>query len=104
MTGQWAVADDQQLTVLRILADRRQALSEDHTGMISQLHQLLLDLIPGGAKTSLSAAQARKLLARVRPRDAAGKARRRVAAGTRDTIPSRPNPKKTPYAAFCGTL
>jgi transposase len=48
--------------------------------MISQLHQLLPGLIPGGAKKALSAAQARQLLAGVRPRDAAGKARRRVAA------------------------
>ena len=31
--------------------------------MICQLHQLLADLIPGGAKKSLSAAQARALLA-----------------------------------------
>jgi transposase len=37
-------------------------------------------LIPGGAKKALSAAQARQLLASVRPRDAAAKARRRVAA------------------------
>ena len=65
---------------LRLLADRRRALGEDHTRMISQLHQLLLELIPGGAKRDLSAAQARKLLATVRPRDVAGKARRRVAA------------------------
>jgi transposase len=48
--------------------------------MVSQLHQLLLELIPGGAKKSLSAAQAKALLATVRPRDAAGKARRRIAA------------------------
>jgi transposase len=48
--------------------------------MISQLHQLLLELIPGGAKRDLSAAQAKAMLAKVRPRDAAGKARRRVAA------------------------
>jgi transposase len=48
--------------------------------MICQLHQLLLELIPGGAKKALSAAQAKALLARVRPRDAAGQARRRVAA------------------------
>jgi hypothetical protein len=48
--------------------------------MVSQLHQLLLELIPGGAKKDLSAAQAKTLLATVRPRDAAGKARRRVAA------------------------
>jgi hypothetical protein len=48
--------------------------------MVSQLHQLLLQLIPGGAKKDLSAARARTLLASVRPRDAAGKVRRRVAA------------------------
>ena len=80
MPGLRRVADDQQLAVLRILADRRRSLGEDHTRMVSQLHQLLLELIPGGAHTSLSAAQAKALLARVRPRDAAGKARRRVAA------------------------
>jgi transposase len=66
--------------VLRILADRRRALGEDHTRMVCQLHQLLLELIPGGAKKDLSAAQAKALLAKVGPRDAAGKARRRVAA------------------------
>ncbi|WP_205751860.1 hypothetical protein [Cryptosporangium phraense] len=58
------VVDDQQLAVLRTLADRQ-----------SQLHQLLLLLIPGGAKKFLSEA----LLATVRPRDAAGKTRRRPA-------------------------
>ena len=80
MTGLRPVVDDQQLTVLRILADRRRALGEDHTRMVCQLHHLLLELIPGGAKKDLSAAQAKVLLARVRPRDLAGKARRRVAA------------------------
>jgi transposase len=80
VTGLRRVVDDQQLAVLRILADRRRSLGEDHTRMVSQLHQLLLELIPGGAKKDLSAAQARALLAGVRPRDAAGKARRRVAA------------------------
>jgi transposase len=49
-------------------------------GWRSQLHRLLLELIPAGAKKDLSAAEARKLLATVRPRDAAGKTRRRVAA------------------------
>jgi transposase len=60
--------------------DRRRSLGEDHTRMVSQLHQLLLELIPGGAKKDLSAAQAKALLATVRPRDGAGKTRRRVAA------------------------
>jgi transposase len=78
--GLHPVINDEQRTVLRILVDRRRALGEDHTRMTSQLHSLLLELIPGGAKKDLSAAQAKKLLATVRPRDAAGKARRRVAA------------------------
>jgi hypothetical protein len=80
MIGLRQVVNDQQLAVLRILANHRRSLGEDHTRMISQLHQLLLELIPGGAKKDLSAAQAKALLARVRPRDTAGKARRRVAA------------------------
>jgi transposase len=80
MTGLRPVVDDQQLTVLRVLVDRCRSLGEDHTRMISQLHQLLLELIPGGAKKDLSAAQAKVLLAKVRPRHAADKARRRVAA------------------------
>jgi transposase len=48
--------------------------------MISQLHQLLLELIPGWAKKDLSAAQAKELLAGVLPGDPAGQAGRRVAA------------------------
>ena len=48
--------------------------------MVAQLHQLLLELVPGGAKKDLTAAQAKAILAKVRPRDSVGKARRRVAA------------------------
>ena len=80
MTGLRPVVNDEQLAILRILVDRRRSLGDDHTRMVSQLHQLLLELIPGGAKKDLSARQARALLAKVRPRDAAGKTRRRVAA------------------------
>jgi transposase len=80
MAGLRPVVNDEQLAVLRLLVDRRRALGEDHTRTVNQLHELLLELIPGGAKKNLSAAQAKALLAKVRPRDAAGKARRRVAA------------------------
>src|SRR3954465_6025788 len=80
MTGLRPVVNDEQLAVLRILVDRRRSLGDDHTRMVSQLHQLLLELIPGGAKKDLSARQAKALLAKVRPRDSAGKTRRRVAA------------------------
>jgi transposase len=80
MAGLRPVVVDEQLAVLRVLADRRRSLGEDHTRTVSQLHHLLLELIPGGAKKDLSAAQAKVLLAKVRRRDVAGKTRRRVAA------------------------
>jgi transposase len=80
MSGLRPVVSDEQLAVLRLLVDRRRSLGEDHTRMVSQLHQLLLELIPGGAQKSLSAAQAKVLLATVRPRDVAGRTRRRLAA------------------------
>jgi transposase len=35
MSGLRRVADDQQLAVLRILADRRRSLGEDHTRVVS---------------------------------------------------------------------
>jgi hypothetical protein len=64
MAGLRRVADDQQLAVLRILADRRRSLGEDHIRMICQLHRLLLELGPGGARKDLSAAQALVLQAK----------------------------------------
>jgi hypothetical protein len=54
-------------------------------GKTSQLHQLLLGLIPGRGKRDLSSAQAKALLATVWPRDIAGKTRRRVAASSSRT-------------------
>jgi transposase len=80
MTGLRPVVPDDQLTVIRMLADRRRSLGEEHTRKVSQLHALLLELLPGGAKKDLSAAQAKALLAKVRPRDQVGKTRRRLAA------------------------
>lgn len=80
MAGLRPVVDDEQLAVLRTLVDRRRSLGEEHTRMVTQLHHLLLELVPGGAKRFLSAAQAKQILAGIRPRDAAGKVRRRIAA------------------------
>jgi transposase len=80
IAGLRPVVADEQLAVLRMLADRRRALGEEHTRKVSQLHALLLELLPGGAKKDLSAAQAKALLAKVRPRDLVGKTRRRLAA------------------------
>jgi transposase len=80
VAGLRPVVGDADLDVLRLLADRRRSLGEEHTRKVSQLHALLLELIPGGAKKDLSAAQAKQLLATVRPREVAGKTRRRLAA------------------------
>jgi transposase len=80
MAGLRPVVADDQLEVLRLLVDRRRALGEEHTRKVSQLHALLLELLPGGAKRDLSAAQAKRLLAGVRPRDVVGKTRKRLAA------------------------
>src|SRR5262252_3187340 len=63
-----------------MLAGRRDELGRARTQTINRIHRLLLELIPGGAKQFLSAAQARALLATTRPRDIVGKTRRRLAA------------------------
>ncbi|WP_131104668.1 IS110 family transposase [Ornithinimicrobium sufpigmenti] len=76
MSGLRPVINDDQLEVLRMCVDRRRSLGEEHTRKVCQLHKLLLELIPGGAKTSLSAAQAKELLKKVRPTTAAGKVRK----------------------------
>ena len=76
MSGLRPVINDEQLEVLRMCVDRRRSLGEEHTRKVCQLHKLLLELIPGGAKTFLSAAQAKELLKKVRPTTAAGKVRK----------------------------
>jgi transposase len=80
MSGLRPVVNNEQLAVLRLLVDRRRSLGDEHTRKMSQVHQLLLEQIPGGAKKDLTAAQAKAMLAGYRPRDVAGKTRRRVAA------------------------
>ncbi|WP_433580540.1 IS110 family transposase [Nocardia brasiliensis] len=72
------VHSDSELIALGMLADRRDELGQARTDAVNRLHRLLLELLPGGAKKFLSAAQARKLVATVKPRDPAGKVRRRL--------------------------
>jgi transposase len=73
-------AQDGDLVALRLLVDRRDELSRRRVQALNRLHRLLAELIPGGAKRDLSALQAKALLASVRPRDVAGRTRRRMAA------------------------
>ena len=74
------VAADDDLVALRLLVDRRDELGSARTATVNRLHRLLAELIPAGAGKDLSAAQAKALLASVRPRDVAGKTRKRLAA------------------------
>jgi transposase len=74
------IAVDDATVALRLLVDRRDELGVARTQTLNRLHRLLLELLPGGAKKYLSVAQAKTLLAGVRPRDVVGKTRRRLAA------------------------
>src|SRR5215475_1979642 len=74
------VRDDPELTVLRLLCDRRDELSRARAQALNRMHRLFLELVPGGAPVKKSASQYKCLLAGVRPRDQAGKMRRRMAA------------------------
>ncbi len=71
---------DEQLEVLRMLVDRRDELTQTRVQTVNRLHRLLSELTPGKAKKDLTALQAKAILAGVRPRDLAGKTRRRLAA------------------------
>src|SRR5215203_1128242 len=71
---------DGELQVLRMLTDRREALTRRRVQTVNRLQALLAELLPGQAKKDITALQAKKMLASVRPRDIAGKTRRRIAA------------------------
>jgi transposase len=70
---------DDATVALRLLIDRRDELGVARTQTVNRIHRLLLELLPGGAKKDLTAAKAKTLLAGVRPRDIAGRTRRRLA-------------------------
>ena len=70
---------DGELEALRMLCDRRDELTRLRVQTINRLQRLLAELVPGQAKKDLTALQAKAILASVRPRDIAGKTRRRIA-------------------------
>ncbi|HET7476309.1 MAG TPA: IS110 family transposase [Dermatophilaceae bacterium] len=70
---------DGQLEALRMLTDRREALTRRRVQTVNRLHALLAELLPGQAKKDITPLQAKTMLS-VRPRDVAGKTRRRIAA------------------------
>ena len=74
------LAYDAQLEALRLLVDRRAELSRARVQCVNRLHRLLAELVPGQGKKNITTGQAKTILASVRPRDVAGKTRRRLAA------------------------
>ena len=78
--GLRTISADDATVALRLLIDRREQLGVTRVQVINRIHRLLLELLPGGAKKHLSVAQAKELLGKVRPRDIAGKTRRRLTA------------------------
>jgi transposase len=73
------VRPDDTTEILRMLTTRRQEIVELRIATVNRLHEVLCQLIAGGAKRHLSASRARSLLSSVRPRDAVGKARKQLA-------------------------
>ena len=69
---------DEQLEALRMLADRREELTRQRVQAVNRLQRLLSELTPGKTKKDLTALQAKAILASVRPRDLAGKTRKRL--------------------------
>ncbi len=79
-TGLRVLAPDGELEALRMLTDRRDELVVLRVQTVNRLQRLLAELIPGQRKKDITALQAKAMLATVRPRDVAGKTRRRIAA------------------------
>lgn len=71
---------DGELEAMRMLVERRDALTRRRVQSVNRLQALLAELLPGQAKKDITAPQAKAMLATVRPRDVAGKTRRRIAA------------------------
>ncbi|MEP6651291.1 MAG: IS110 family transposase [Lapillicoccus sp.] len=78
--GLRVLAYDAQLEVLRMLVDRRAELTRTRIQTGNRRQRLLSELTPGKAKKDITTLQAKAILASVRPRDLAGKTRRRLAA------------------------
>lgn len=74
------LAIDPQLEVLRMLVERREALTRRRVQSVARLQALLAELRPGQSKKDITTGQAKRMLASVRPRDLARKTRRRLAA------------------------
>ena len=77
--GLRVLREDGELEAIGMLSDRYDELSKRRIQTVNRLHRLIAEMVPGTRKKDLSALQAKAILAKVRPRDLAGKTRRRMA-------------------------
>jgi transposase len=73
------VAPEDETTVFALLEERRANLAAHRVRLVNQLHALLRDLVPGGAKPALTAQAAAALLRGLRPVSTAERCRKELA-------------------------
>lgn len=73
------VLPEDDVAVLKMLSDRRQQLVEQRIAAVNRLHDVLQDLLPGGASTRLTASKAQEILAVVVPVGAVEQTRKDIA-------------------------
>ena len=71
---------DARLEALRVLVDRRAERGRARIAWVNRVHRLLSELVPVQGKNNITGCQAKTILADVKPRDVAGRTRRRLAA------------------------
>src|SRR3954467_13747354 len=73
------VRPEDDVAVLKMLSDRRQQLVEQRITAINRLHDVLQDLLPGGASTRLTASKAQEMLAAIKPLGVVEQTRKNIA-------------------------
>lgn len=73
------VAAEDITAVFALLEERRANLAAQRVRVVNQLHALLRDLVPGGARTDLTATAAAAILRSVRPASPVERARKELA-------------------------
>ena len=84
--GLQVVKPEDEVAVLKMLSDRRQQLVEQRVAAVNRLHDVLQDLLPGGASTRLTAIKAHEMLAGLSPSDPVGQARKQLAVEHADDV------------------
>ena len=81
-----AVALEDHRQILRLLARRHHQLTAARTRAICRLHAVLCELVEGGLSKNLSAKRAASELRKLRPADAVGSERKRIASELLDEV------------------